>query len=298
MEKKRFYKQLVENLYDGIYFVDINRKIWFWNKGAERISGYKKEEVVNSFCYKNILNHVDTKGNELCLNGCPLLETIKDGKVRDALVFLRHKEGYRVPVTIKTIPIEENNEIIGAIEIFQDASNDNVFLDNIDNLKELALKDPLTGLPNRRYIDTYLISRKNELKYLNVPYGIIFMDIDDFKRFNDSYGHDFGDQVLKMISKVFTNVIRSNDLIGRWGGEEFLGVFSGASEESLDIVANKIRILVENSYIKHDNKRLQVTISIGATMVKKDEALEEAIKRSDELLYLSKSEGKNKVSIG
>lgn len=297
MNKESFYKNMLDNIYDGVYFVNSERKIEYWNKGAERISGYKAIEVVGHFCYNNILNHIDVNGSELCLNGCPLQISIKKDKVMNTFVYLSHKNGQRIPVTVKTIPLKEDGKIIGAIEIFKDESKESSVINDIENLKELSLKDQLTQLPNRRYIDNYLISRNNELKYLKIPFGVLFMDIDHFKNFNDSYGHDTGDEVLKMIAKVFKSASRSNDLIGRWGGEEFIGVFSGVSIDSLYSIAEKIRILIEKSYIIYNNKKLKVTISIGASMAKQDETIKHLIARADELVYKSKEDGRNRVSI-
>ncbi len=115
-----FYKSVLDNLFDGVYFVDSERKITYWNKAAERITGFFEAEVVNLSCYDKILNHVDETGKQLCLNGCPLAEVLKDGNLREADVFLRHKAGHRVPVSIRITPIYDGDRIVGAVEIFSD----------------------------------------------------------------------------------------------------------------------------------------------------------------------------------
>lgn len=115
-----FYKSVLDNLFDGVYVVDKERKIIYWNKAAERITGFFEAEVVNLACYDNILNHVDERGKQLCLDGCPLAKVLKDGNPRQAEVFLRHKAGHRVPVSIRITPIYDGDSIIGAAEIFSD----------------------------------------------------------------------------------------------------------------------------------------------------------------------------------
>jgi PAS domain S-box-containing protein len=95
-----FYRDLLENLADGIYFVDSERRITFWNRSAEQLTGYTREEVVGRQCYDNILNHVDLEGNQLCKTLCPLARTLQDGKNRSANLFLQHKDGRRRPVSI------------------------------------------------------------------------------------------------------------------------------------------------------------------------------------------------------
>ncbi|MDZ4195758.1 MAG: PAS domain-containing protein, partial [Candidatus Izemoplasmatales bacterium] len=101
--------------------VDKQRKIIFWNEASERITGYKNTEVMNSFCYHNLLQHVDESGKRLCLDGCPLQKTLSDGIMNEAHVYLKHKEGYRIPVMVKTLPIYDDNQfIVAAIEVFTD----------------------------------------------------------------------------------------------------------------------------------------------------------------------------------
>lgn len=298
MQNEKFYRNILENIYDGVYFVDTDRKITFWNKGAERITGYTASEVVGKYCHDNILNHINNEGVKLCTNGCPLEKTIIDGEMRDTNVFLHHKNGHRVPVAVKAIAITEGDSTIGAVEVFKDISEENGIARKMQELETLALRDQLTGLPNRRYIDSFMKSKVNEYLGLGIDFGVCFIDIDKFKNFNDRYGHDIGDEVLKMVSKTYEKVIRSNDMIGRWGGEEFIGVFTGVNEKSLENICEKLRFLVENSTIGHDREKLKVTISIGATLFSEGDSLDEVVKRADQLLYKSKNEGRNRVSLG
>ncbi len=298
LNNDKVYKDMLENMYEGIYFVDTERKITFWNKGAERITGYLAKEVVGSHCYNNILNHINNDGVELCKTGCPLHKTIEDGIMREAAVYLHHKGGHRVPVSVRTIAINNEGKNIGAVEVFTDDSERHDIIKNIEELKKLAMRDQLTGLPNRRYIDTFIESKMNEFSSLKIPFGIAFMDIDKFKNFNDTYGHDTGDEVLKLVAKTFNAVVRSTDLVGRWGGEEFVAVFSGVDMVSIRKLTEKIRMLVERSTIYRCNEVLKVTISIGATIINETDIIEDIIKRADTLLYQSKSNGRNRVTIG
>lgn len=298
MDQEKFYKSLIENLFDGIYFVDKERKILFWNKGAEILTGYASSEVKGRFCYDNILNHVNSEGCELCFNGCPLQKTNEDGISREAEVFLHHKDGHRIPVSVKSVAIYDGDEIVGSIEVFRDNTEHSEILKDLGEFRNLALNDQLTGLPNRRYLTSFLDSKMNEYKSLGIPFGVAFLDIDKFKNFNDTYGHETGDDVLKMVSKTFSTTIRSTDIIGRWGGEEFVGVFAGVNEDNLLMLTEKIRVLIASSSIKKEDNSLNVTISIGATIFKDDDTIESALNRADELLYKSKENGRNKVTIG
>jgi two-component system cell cycle response regulator len=123
MEMKIDYKDLVDNMCDGLYLVDRDIKISFWNNAAERITGFMAQEVIGSHCFDNILIHVDDKGHKLCQGGCPLATTMEDGGPREAEVYLHHKDGHRVPVSVRSTPWRNaTGEVIGGIEIFTDLS--------------------------------------------------------------------------------------------------------------------------------------------------------------------------------
>ena len=298
MDNIELYKTILSNIFEGIYFVDTDRRITFWNGGAERITGFSAKEVIGKRCRDNILMHVDATGKSLCLNGCPLQSTIQDGRDREASVFLHHKNGHRVPVTVRSIPIYNEKLIVGAVEIFVDDSEKHEFLENAKELETLLTLDQLTSLPNRRFIDSFLSSKFKEFKELGIKFGVLFIDVDKFKNFNDSYGHDVGDKVLQMIARTFLSSTRANDLIGRFGGEEFIAILTGVDESSLIDKAERLRMLIENGSVIDNQNVLSVTISIGATMIREDDTVETLIKRADKMLYRSKEEGRNRVTMG
>lgn len=298
MEANEFYSKVMDNVFEGVYFVDNERRITYWNKGAEKITGFTAGEVVGKRCYDNILNHVDESGKKLCFGGCPLQRTLGDEQVREASVYLHHKNGQRVPVSIRVVPFFEQGKITGAIEFFVDNSELHENIRETENYRFLAMTDPLTGIPNRRYLDTFLESKYKEYHSLGISLGVLFIDVDYFKRFNDTYGHETGDEVLRMISRTFMRSTRSTDLIGRFGGEEFLAVFSGLDEVMLMHKAEQFRMLIETSSIRAMDEELRVTVSIGATMLKDGESIGYMLERADRLLYESKKNGRNQVTLG
>jgi len=293
------YKKIIDNLHDGLYFVDRDRKITFWNKAAERISGFSSAEVVGRSCADNILTHVDGDGNAICTGMCPLAGCIADGNPREAEVYMHHKDGHRIPVYVRTSALTDNEDkVVGGIELFTDISNQSVNELRVKELEKMALLDNLTQLANRNYIERELHSRFEENKRYNVPFGILFIDIDHFKNVNDTYGHDVGDVVLKYIANTFVTNTRAFDLYGRWGGEEFIGIIRNITSRGLEQLGNKLRLLAQNSYVIHENDKLHVTISIGATLVKDGDTIDSLIKRADTLLYHSKASGRNRLTMG
>ena len=291
------YDLLLDSMFEGVYFVDNNRKITFWNKSAERITGFSYDEVLGKYCYENILQHVDDFGNKLCFGGCPLHKTLGSGVINESIVFLHHKSGHRVQIAIKTVPLYHNDLIAGAAEIFQEFSKENVSKETLEKYKNLALMDQLTNLPNRRFTERHIQQKFKEYHDFNFPFAIVFIDVDHFKFVNDTYGHDVGDDVLKMLSKTYVNAVRNNDFIGRWGGEEFLAIFTNCNEKTLLELSERIRVLVENSTMLANDTELKVTISIGATIVKPEDNYESIIKRADNLMYQSKENGRNRCTL-
>lgn len=290
--------EILDTLYDGVYIVDRNRRILFWNKGAERLTGFSREEVKGKSCAHNILMHVNDEGVCLCKGKCPLAQTMEDGKPREAEVYLHHKLGHRVPVLVRAAPIrDENGKIVSAVEVFGDNTPRLESRQRIKELENIALLDPLTALPNRRYLDDQLEARFAEFQRMQMNFGVLMLDIDYFKKINDTYGHDVGDDVLKMVSRTMENNSRPYDIVGRWGGEEFLAIVPNADEKILAKVAERYRVLVAGSVIFQQDQPIKVTISIGGALARKEDSAYDVIKRADHNLYLSKENGRNRVTV-
>lgn len=297
--KPEIYEQIVENVIEGLYLTDTDREVIYWNETAKRITGYGAEEVVGKSCADNILRHVDDQGNKLCERMCPLAATMTDNEPREAKVYLHHKEGHRVPVLVRVSPLtDETGIVVGGVELFTDVSNQETNRLRLRELEQLAMLDPLTKLANRRYLERILASSMEEWARCQTPFGLLFIDIDHFKTFNDTYGHDVGDEVLKFVAKTLISNARPFDLFGRWGGEEFVGILRNVSGDMLMEISNRMLQLVRNAYIRHQNRSLHVTVSIGATLVTDKDTVESLLQRADELMYQSKKAGRDRVIFG
>lgn len=293
-----FHWSILDNLHDVIYITDIQRRIRYWSTGAEKITGFPAAEVLGRCCADQILRHVDEQGNCLCTSGCPLTAVMADGRTRSARVFLHHKDGHRVPVQVFGVAVRDwLGRIIGAFESFSDATESLAATERIHLLENEAFRDPLTGLPNRRCSDSQILSRLAERKRDGIGFGVILGDVDHFKKFNDEHGHECGDQVLKVVASSLSHACRSGDFVARWGGEEFLVITAESTPPRLHTVAERLRMLVEHSWIERDGPPVRVTISCGATIARAEDDEHTLFRRVDELLYQSKSAGRNRVSL-
>jgi diguanylate cyclase (GGDEF)-like protein/PAS domain S-box-containing protein len=292
-----FYQRLLDGLFEGVYFVDHDRRILYWNEAAEAITGYHRDAVVGRRCRDGMLCHVDQAGRPLCENGCPLSATITNRERHVVHIFLHHAEGHRVPVRVAATPIlGPEGEVIGAVESFVDDSEWRAKEERAAELEKHAFVDALTELPNRRYLDRTLDSKSEEMRRYGWACGVLLIDVDHFKSVNDRFGHEVGDAVLRMVGRTLHGAVRALDFAGRWGGEEFLVIVTNASRDVLSAVAERMRALVASSHLS-EPERIAVTISIGGAVARTGESTVELVRRADECLYKAKNEGRNRVRI-
>lgn len=296
---EKFFSEFLDTLFEAAYFVDNERSIFYWNKAAEELTGFTKEEVIGHRCHDNLLVHVDGEGNSLCTGNCPLLKSIKNKTPEESEIYLHHKEGYRIPVRVRILPIfNAAGEVTGAIEVFTNSSSQIELASQIGELKELSMHDPLTGIANRRYAEKILLDRIDEMKRFGWDTGVIFFDIDKFKKINDCYSHSTGDKMLKMIANTLKESIRGFDIVSRWGGEEFVVILSNINKDQLVEKSELLRKLVKESFFYEKDTAISATISGGATMLKDGDTVESVIERADILMYNSKKTGRDRITIG
>ena len=167
-----FYKDLLDNLSDGVYFVNLQRQITYWNGGAEKITGYNKTNVIGKRCMDNILVHVNGEGVSLCKDKCPIVKTMQENIQQEAEVYLHHKDGFRVPVLIRTSPIYgPDGTVVGAVESFSDVSKMVMERRRGDALETKVYTDTLTGIPNRHFTDMKLKNCLAEFSEFKTGFG-------------------------------------------------------------------------------------------------------------------------------
>jgi diguanylate cyclase (GGDEF)-like protein len=261
-------------------------------------TGFERTEVMGKQCPEDFTLLVDHEDKPVDPEKCPIVSTLRDGTIRSAELYLRHKDGYRLPVSIRVIPvIREDGEIIGAAEVFTDMSPKITMPMNIADLERQGLIDTETGIPGRKFLDLHLATRLDEYQRFGLPFGLVYADVDNYGKILERYGRFNAAKVLRMIARTFHKNIRYFDIVGRWDAEEFLILFLNIDESRLDIVANKLRLLVAESYISVETGTLGATVSMGACLVQRYDSVEGLVKRAEQLMMHSKWRGRNKVSM-
>lgn len=291
-----FYQSILDGLSDGVYFVDRERNIKYWNRGAERISGYGAGEVLGRSCRENLLVHVDRHGCELCVNGCPLLATLGDGNVRQADVFLKHHDGERVPVSVRVAPIVDGDgEIVGCVEIFSDNSTKLAALERAAEMERAALIDLLTSAGTRRYTEEVLNEHWRAHRAVGNCFALMFLDVDHFKQVNDTYGHAAGDAILRAVSGTILKSLRSFDFLGRWGGDEFVIISPALNPDEALTIAERCLKLVRSCAIPWKDEIIRPTVSIGVAAIQRGDSVQDLLARADQNLYRAKIGGRNRI---
>lgn len=291
MDHSALYSIILDNLEDGVYFVDPERRITVWNPAAERITGFAKEEILGSYCQDNLLNHIDTEGRPLCLLACPLYATLGDGKPRTDEVLLRHKDGHRVAVLVKIIPMfDEAGKITGAVEIFTPQSKAVFDTNLVDSLSSIAMTDQLTGLPNRKMLESFLEYKFMEFRRFGSRFSVAWLALDDFAAFARQHGRHIADGFQRKIAKTVEDSLREYDKFGRWDDGVFVGLFVPRHESDLPAIAQRLQNLVAKSAVEHGDRTLATTASVGITWVRETDTVESVLQRAALLMQEARSQ--------
>jgi diguanylate cyclase (GGDEF)-like protein len=181
--------------------------------------------------------------------------------------------------------------------VFRDVSEELALLKRAEELESLALLDSLTAVGNRRYAGQVLEQSWQSWERYGTHFGVALLDVDNFKRVNDAYGHPAGDQVLRVVARTMAGSLRAFDFLGRWGGEEFLAVIQCVGAKDLCRVVARCRELGGSVLVPAGAAEVRVTLSAGVASVEEGQTLDELIQLADQRLYAAKEAGRDR-SIG
>ena len=282
IDNETLFKNILDSIPNGVYATDTNRRIFYWNKKAEEITGYTSSEIIGKSCYTSNLDHMDGTGAELCKISCPLFDSICNNCNNAAHVLVRHKNGERVPIIVNTYPIYDRyGNVIGGYEIFY--YDDTPCRCKTDTERSKDYYDELTGLPNRKYLMNFMRYKQMEYEKFRRSYAIIFGNLDNFTEFNDKYGKLYGDRILQNIAYNLRTNSRKADLIGRWESDRILGVFNMVDVNTAYHVGEKLYDWVNNSDIMIWNKKVGVTVTISVVVVRPEDTITTMLERAYQL---------------
>ena len=274
---------LLDQVGEGVYVVDRERRVLYWNQGAQEITGYREHEVVGQFCNGDLLMHCDSSGSVLCGSACPLSHTMQDGMPRDCAIFLRHRHGHRLPVRVRAMPLRSGSgEIVGAIELFQPATPSR---QQSGALHAFGCMDPLTGLPNRAYAELLAQQAVAAWERFEVPFGWIRFDLNDSEDLCRRYGLGALNAVLLLIARTLAANLGPYDILSCWGDARFRVGTHFAFGEELEEFARLLAVLVRLSNVEWWGNPLAITVSVGVAMARLGDTIESLEARTQASMF-------------
>ncbi|HEX5710864.1 MAG TPA: ABC transporter substrate binding protein [Sulfuricurvum sp.] len=278
--------KVVEQIDDSVVITDKFGKITYVNPAFCDHTGYTKEEVLGKTPRMLKSDQHDPVFYER------LWKTILNGDIFRETIINRKKNGdlFYEDKTITPLKDDKNN-FVGFVSSGKDVTQESLLNQEI---YRIATIDKLTGIYNRHKFEALFLLESERSRRFSLPLSMILIDIDHFKVVNDSYGHDVGDKVLKLMAKVIEENIRKIDIFARWGGEEFLVLSPGTDLKNIQILAQKLCLAVENTIFPEVGR---VTISCGISSFHSNDTFSEFFKCADQGLYRAKESGRNQVGV-
>jgi diguanylate cyclase (GGDEF)-like protein/PAS domain S-box-containing protein len=293
------YRQIFDTINLGLVVLDRNLSVTSWNRWMELHSGISARNIIGQKIteffptlaegsFLRIAKSVFAFGNYASYSQ----------KLHKYLFPMKNPHGSAVlfPQMQQNCTFgplrNDNNEIFSIYITVQDVTD---FVVYEQKLVQMAKVDGLTGVFNRRYLDTRLQEELERSRRHGNPLSIMMLDIDHFKDINDTQGHICGDYTLRKISELLLNLVRTSDILGRYGGEEFCCVLPETSFEQAIVLAERCREQIAADQFSCTDYQTRVTISIGVTDLHRNDTLDSIIKRADDALYQAKRAGRNRV---
>ena len=287
--REKLHSQILEALLDGVFGLDRDGRFAFLNAAAVRMLGLPSEEAVIGESAHPLIHHSHADGTPHREADCPIREVATSGKPLDAWrdTFWR-ADGTALPVEVFATPLDAGADLAdGVVVSFRDISRRRMLE---AELERLAYSDRLTGAANRRRFEALLEQEMERNERYGAPLSLIMIDLDHFKRINDRHGHEVGDGILAGLAGVVQQHLRSVDVFGRWGGEEFVVLLphtrlTGAAES-----AERLR----RSLAATDFPTVgQVTASLGYAEYTPGATQRNLLRRLDDAVYAAKAAGRN-----
>ncbi len=292
---------ILESLYDGFFILDADFKIRCWNRGVENLLGYSLLKMYGqpwSKRLQSVDNQPATQDPALTEESASLVEqAVQTGRPVVAQMGISRADGRQLDVEIQVVPlIDEEGRLLGVLQILRDQTRSGRRrTGELAELKLAASRDALTSLANRGELELQLsrlvIDYSRDHQH---PFSVIFSDADHFKSINDTHGHAVGDQVLIDLARLLEQETYSGELVGRYGGEEFVVLCPDTTLEEAMRRAERIRHSIEVSQVGGDH-RLRVTASFGVSQSEPGDTVEKVLHRADQALYQAKHTGRNRT---
>jgi diguanylate cyclase (GGDEF)-like protein/PAS domain S-box-containing protein len=292
------YRSVLESLQTGVYLVDCNRRILFWNDGAEKITGYLRQDVVGAFCRDQLISSDSRTKNVLADAAAALSEAMREGRPTVMDVSLRHKAGHRIFVRLRAVPIRNGRGvIIGAAETFEEDLSASDWNRRQSKLADYGCLDAPTGVLNEALTLSHLRESVATYAEHRVPFSVLLVEIDRIDRLRATYGAAVIAAVLRVAAQTLENALRPTDFLGRYGAHRFLAILTECGESEVESVAERLKKMVGASEIQWWGDEWSVTASVGGAIVRQGDTTDSILDRAEAAVGESLQTGGNRVCL-
>ena len=294
-DEEIFHRRLLDYMHQGVVMVDLDMRIFEWNRAAERLTGLMQIKTLDEIWRPGLIGLTDEDGKVIAPERCPLADSIVKGMQSLRRLKLKHRDGREMVIDAHFLPVKNHREqLCGATFMFADASQQAHLEKRVQTLHEKATRDGLTMVANRAELDRQMLEFVNPSSSTGMKGCLIITDIDRFKKVNDIYGHQAGDEALKLFAEVLRENARESDIVARYGGEEFVVLCRNCSLQDALKQAERMRMVLQSRPLAC-LKGTSLTASFGVTEVLPSDTCEVVIQRADEALFRAKESGRNRV---
>jgi PAS domain S-box-containing protein len=269
------FRSVLENLPVGVYVLDRERRVRFWNRGAEQITGYLAHEVVGQAC-RGPLQHCDAQGRVLCGDRCPVTATFHDGHPQQNYVFSLHKQGHRVGMQIHTLPIFESRDSVAGVTVVFEEAPASGGTESFGSLMYGCL-DPITGVPSQRLTRAVLAESVVGLEETHGGFGLLLIRVLGLKEFSAKHGANSMVPFLRATAQTIRHRLGGEDFVGRWDEHEFLAVLHSPSPVTVAAMAETIERLLSQSEISWWGDRFLIDAVVAHTVARPGDQVEALI---------------------
>jgi diguanylate cyclase (GGDEF)-like protein/PAS domain S-box-containing protein len=291
-----FYRAAIDSVTAGVYLVDKSGTILFWNTGAERISGYLRQEIVGHSALHDFLGHLDPENNPIDGELLPVSIALRNGKENAAQVSIRHKSGNRILTRLHAAPIRDTHgALLGAVETFEE-STFNPHLDvRHSKLQEYGCIDDASGLLNHDLVQAHLRETLVTFAEHPVPFSILCIAIDKLEAVKARSGAGAAAALVRAVGQTLENSLRPTDTIGRWKENEFLAILIECGEHEVNKVGERLRKMAQRCEVEWWGDQMRATISLGGASAQTSDTTEAMVRRAEAALKSGAEQGGNRV---
>lgn len=293
-----FYRTIIDSLRVAVYVVDREGRIVLWNDGAERVTGYLRQDVIGRVCLDNFLGQTDRENNDLSGPQAPLQQALHEGKRSEMAASLRHKMGHHVPVQLRTFPVkDEQGAISGAVESFEE----NISVAEWDQRQSKSYgyggMDRAAGVLSQAVMRLHLEEVMENYVQHPVPFSVLAGKIDHMDKVKSRDGPAAVAMVSRVVEKTLENSLRPADFIGQWNENGFLMILMECTQTEIERVAERLRRMVSFCKVEWWGDPVPVTMSLGGTEIWRGDNADSLAGRAEEALREAIAQGGNRAVV-